>query len=169
MHFFFMLRRLAGINGQLPQSTMITEELKFPQKTTLPGWFSDLRTGIYEGKLVAVKTLRVAREDGPSKIRKVRTKNVQLGQDSAHPVPAFLSSGHLLEFNVTPKHLKTDWSSRRYVERAVHHSVRVDDSRQHHGIYREVFREPTRTATCTPCPTVCVADFGESCTEQQKA
>ena len=152
MQFFLTLWKLAGIYGQLPRSIRITEEITVSQQIPPSGWFADLRTGTHKGRLVAVKTLRVTPEDDPSKIRKVRAKNLQPGQDSEHPVPAFLSNGRSLELTVTPKRLETDWSPRRYVERIVHHSVRVDGSRQHHGIYQETSREQTGTGTCNPCP-----------------
>jgi hypothetical protein len=76
--FFFTLWKLVGIHGQLPQSIMITEEIKVSHRVRPSGWFADLRTGTYKGSAVAVKVLRVAPEDDPSKIREVRAKNVPL-------------------------------------------------------------------------------------------
>jgi hypothetical protein len=69
--FLITLRRLAGIHGRLPDSMMITEEIKVSDKVLSSGGFADIRSGTYMGHLVAVKTLRVTDAYGLPKIRKV--------------------------------------------------------------------------------------------------
>jgi hypothetical protein len=69
--FFVALRRLAGIHGRLPDSMVITEEIKVSDDILASGGFADIRTGTYAGHLVAVKTMRVAKQDDFLKIRKV--------------------------------------------------------------------------------------------------
>ena len=68
--FFVVLRRLAAIHGRLPDS-MIAEETKVSNEILASGGFADVRTGMYKGRLVAVKTMRVAKQDDSRKIRKV--------------------------------------------------------------------------------------------------
>lgn len=170
MLFFLTLWSLAGSHGQLPQSIVITEEIEVSQRIQPSGWFADLRTGRYKGGLVAVNSLKVAPEDDPSTIRKVRAKNIHFGRDSEYYVSAFLSNGHSLGIPVPPKRPKTDWSSRRYGERTVHHSVGMDGSRERYGIHKETFRERARTGTCSPGPIyVSIADSSKSCTGRHRA
>jgi len=76
--FFVALRRLAAIHGRLPESMMIAEDLKVSDKVLASGGFADVRTGTYMGHLVAVKTMRVAEQDGFLKIRKVSINDIFL-------------------------------------------------------------------------------------------
>ena len=50
---------------------MITDKIDVSDNILASGGFSDVRTGTYLGALVAVKTMRVAEQDGFMKIRKV--------------------------------------------------------------------------------------------------
>jgi hypothetical protein len=68
---FIVLRRLAGIHGRLPVSTIIGEKVETEGAVLASGGFSDIRLGRYMGHLVAVKSLRVAETDDWLKIRKV--------------------------------------------------------------------------------------------------
>ena len=65
------MRRLAEIHGRLPESMMITEEIKVSDSVFASGGFADVRTGTYMEHVVAVKTMRVTEQDGFLKIRKV--------------------------------------------------------------------------------------------------
>jgi len=89
--FFITLKRLAGIHGRLPDSMMITEEIKVSDKIVASGGFADIRTGTYMGHLVALKTLRVKDEDDFLKIRKVSVHDifVYLKCSSNHPFQQF--------------------------------------------------------------------------------
>jgi hypothetical protein len=69
--FFITLRRLAAIYGRLPESVVITEKVKVSDDILASGGFADVRTGTYKGHLVAVKTMRVAKQDDIVKLRKV--------------------------------------------------------------------------------------------------
>jgi len=51
---------------------MITEEIKVSNEVLASGGFSDVRTGMYKGRLVAVKTIRLAKQDDSRRVRKVR-------------------------------------------------------------------------------------------------
>ena len=65
---------LAGTHGRLPDSMVITENIKVEEKIVATGVFADVRRGEYMGHLVAVKTLRTAGVDNIPKIRKVSIK-----------------------------------------------------------------------------------------------
>ena len=69
--FFVTLRRLAGTHGRLPDSMVITEDIKVEDSILASGGFADVRRGRYMEHLVAVKTLRTAEVDDIPKIRKV--------------------------------------------------------------------------------------------------
>jgi len=66
-----MLRRLAGFRGRLPDSMVITEKIEVGDEILASGGFADVRIGKYMGRLVAVKTMRLAEKDDTLKIRKV--------------------------------------------------------------------------------------------------
>ena len=55
---------------------MIAEEIKVSDKILASGGFADVRTGMYKGRLVAVKTMRVTKQDDSRKIRKVSVNGV---------------------------------------------------------------------------------------------
>jgi hypothetical protein len=70
---FTVLRRLCGRIGHLPESYLLSEELKF-SGSGLPrasGGFADVRMGVFKRKNVAVKSLRISESDNKAKIRKV--------------------------------------------------------------------------------------------------
>jgi hypothetical protein len=74
--FFVTLRRLAGYHGRLPDSILITGKIEVENTILGSGGFADVRRGRYMGHLVAVKTLRVAKQDDFLKIRKVSIGNI---------------------------------------------------------------------------------------------
>lgn len=71
--FFSTLRRLAGKHARLPNSMIITEniDISASNQPHTSGGFADIKQGKYQGRNVAVKTLRVAMADDFGKIRKV--------------------------------------------------------------------------------------------------
>jgi len=85
--FFSALRRLAAIHGRLPESMMITDEIEVSDRMVASGRFADVRTETYKGHLVAVKTMRVAKQDDFLKIRKVSVDDIpgHLKYSSDHP------------------------------------------------------------------------------------
>ena len=74
--FFVVLRRLAGIHERLPDSMMITKNIMISDKILASSGFADVRTGMYMGHLVAVKTMRVAEWDDYLRLRKVGVDDI---------------------------------------------------------------------------------------------
>ena len=68
--FFLALRRLAGAQGRLPGSMVITDRIDLDGKILASGGFADVRRGTLLGHRVAVKTLRGTEEDN-AKFKKV--------------------------------------------------------------------------------------------------
>lgn len=55
---------------------MITEEIGVSEEILASGGFADVRTGTYQGCLVAVKTMRVAKRDDFLEMRKVSVHDI---------------------------------------------------------------------------------------------
>ena len=55
---------------------MMIEEIAVSGEILASGGFADVRTGMYGGRLVAVKTMRVAKQDDSRKIRKVNVNGI---------------------------------------------------------------------------------------------
>ena len=55
---------------------IITEKIETSDKILASGGFADVRSGMYMGHLVAVKTLRVAKQDDLTAIRKVNIGDI---------------------------------------------------------------------------------------------
>ena len=55
---------------------MITKKIEVSDEILATGGFADIRSGMYMGHPVAVKSMRVAEEDGFAKIRKVRISDI---------------------------------------------------------------------------------------------
>ena len=69
---FGVLRRLCGRIGHLPDSYLLSDEFDLSGKPRASGGFADVRMGVFKGKNVAVKTLRIVEPvDDKAKIRKV--------------------------------------------------------------------------------------------------
>jgi len=69
---FSVLRRLCGKTGYLPESYRLSHKFDLSGLPRASGGFADVRMGVFKGKSVAVKTLRVSETDDKAKIRKVR-------------------------------------------------------------------------------------------------
>ena len=81
---FKQFRKLCGWTGLLPTSYTIPEKL-VQQSTEQPvasGAFSDVWEGIHDGKLVAVKALRVFKEDDIRKAKKVAHTTLPIPPDT---------------------------------------------------------------------------------------
>lgn len=68
---FAILRRLCGRIGHLPESYLLSNKFDFSGLPLTSSGFADVRSGVFKGKDVAVKTLRVSAWDDEAKIRKV--------------------------------------------------------------------------------------------------
>ena len=63
--------RLCGKTGHLPESHLLSDEFDLSEKPRVSGGFADVRMGVFKGKDVAVKSLRISEVDDRAKIRKV--------------------------------------------------------------------------------------------------
>ena len=90
--FFVTLRRLAQHHGRLPDSMMLTERIEVSDQIIAPGGFADVRTEVFKGRVVAVKTTRVTERDNFPKIKKVKTNDIfcHLGHGFNHSTLAVL-------------------------------------------------------------------------------
>ena len=68
---FAVLRRLCGKTGYLPDSYLLSEKFDLSEMPRAFGGFADIRAGMFKGKDVAIKTLRVSEVDDKTTIRKV--------------------------------------------------------------------------------------------------
>ena len=71
---FSILRKLSNRTGHLPESYLLSEKFDISGKIIASGGFADVRMGVFKGKNVAVKTLRVSLSDDKGKIRRVRKR-----------------------------------------------------------------------------------------------
>jgi len=91
---------------------MITEEIKVSDEIFPSGGYADVRTGTCKGRLVAVKTMRIAEQDDLLKIRKVSVDDISLGYlecGSDRPSPEILQRSYPLECGHRSEHLETRW------------------------------------------------------------
>jgi hypothetical protein len=68
---FGVLRRLCGRIGHLPESYLLSDKFDLSGSPRASGGFADVRMGVFKGKDVAVKSLRVSPVDDKMKIREV--------------------------------------------------------------------------------------------------
>ena len=68
---FSVLRRLCGKTGYLPESYLLSHKFDLSGLPRASGGFADVRVGVFKGKNVAVKSLRVSETDNKERIRKV--------------------------------------------------------------------------------------------------
>ena len=83
---FGVLRRLCGRIGHLPNSYLLSAKFDLSGMPCASGGFADVRTGVFKGKNVAVKSLRVSEVDDKAKIRKVGTHVTLFFQDRSYIV-----------------------------------------------------------------------------------
>jgi len=130
-----VLRRLAERHGLLPDRLRITEKIEFSDEVLAFGGFGDIRSGTYNGSVVAFKSMRVATLDNFLKIRKVSVGIDHLERDLSHPYPAILQGGRTLGKVIPSERLEASWGLGRYGERTVRHCGRVDGAREHRGLH----------------------------------
>ena len=68
---FGVLRRLCGKEGHLPKSYLLSDMFDLSGLPRTSGGFADVRLGMFKGKSVAVRSLRISEYDDKAKIRKV--------------------------------------------------------------------------------------------------
>jgi len=99
-----VLRKLCGRIGRLPDSYLLSDEFNVSGMPRTGGGFANIRVGTFNGKDVAVKTLRVSEADDEAKILKVG-KQVTLSHPGSlmHRTAFLQRSGHVEE-PVSSKH-----------------------------------------------------------------
>ena len=75
-----VLRRLCGRVGRLPDSYLLSDRFDLSGMPLASGSFADVRMGVFKGKDVAVKSLRVSEVDDKERIRRVGKHAI-----SSHP------------------------------------------------------------------------------------
>lgn len=90
---FSVLRRLCGRIGHLPESYQLSDKFDLSGMPHASGGFADVRMGVYKGKDVAVKSLRVAEFDDKLRIRKVGKRAAASCPGSLTPCAAVLQRG----------------------------------------------------------------------------
>jgi len=141
--FLLTLRRLIERHGLLPDRIRMAGNVDISDEILAFGGFADLRSGKYEGRLVAIKTMRVAMQDDFLGIRKVGVTVDHPGHGLIRFVLAILQGSRPLEHAVPSEHLETRWGSGGHEETATRHRVGVDGAREHHGVH---WQEPCQQA-----------------------
>ena len=80
-HAFKLMRRLAGASRQIPKSYLIGKvttlfKYRVGKEIIASGGFADIRKGTLKGMDVAVKTIRISRENDVDVAHEVRLKAV---------------------------------------------------------------------------------------------
>ena len=75
---FNILRKLSNRIGHLPESYLLSDKFDVSDQIVASGGFADIRMGVFKGKNVAVKTLRLSSRDDKAKIRRVRKQTTLL-------------------------------------------------------------------------------------------
>ena len=96
---FSILRRLCGRIGHLPESYLLPDKFDLSGMPHTFGGFADVWKGVFKGKDVAVKSLRVSVTDDKTGIRKVG-KSVTISHPSSltHCAALLRRGCHLEEF-----------------------------------------------------------------------
>lgn len=84
-----VLRKLCGKVGNLPESYLLSDTLELSGPPRAYGGFADVRIGVFRGKSVAAKSLRVAERDDKARIRKVWTQATPSHQTRSHIIQRF--------------------------------------------------------------------------------
>jgi hypothetical protein len=94
---FSVLKELCGEIGHLPDSYLLSCRLEPAVIALAPGRFSHIQKGSFEGKDVAVKSLRILKFDGEIQVRKVGQQATAFCQSSLTHCVAFLQRDHCVE------------------------------------------------------------------------
>ena len=133
--FFLTLRKLAERHGILPDWVMIRERFEVSAEVLAFGGFGDIRSGMYMGRHIAVKTAKLAQRDKFDKARKVSINFSHPGRGLNQSYPAILPGSHPLERAFPSEHIETCRGLGGHGEERVRHRVRVDGPRDHHGVH----------------------------------
>ena len=98
---FSVLRRLCGKTGHLPESYLLSHKFDLSGLPRASGGFADVRVGVFKGKSVAVKSLRVSEMDDKARIRKVGNQAISPYLGSLTDRTALLQRGCDVEELVT--------------------------------------------------------------------
>lgn len=99
---FSVLRKLCSRIGHLPDSYLLSDKFDLSGTPYASGGFSDTRKGIFKGKDVVVKSMRVAVLDDKIRIRKVGNWATPSCSRSLIHCAAFLQRGCHVEELITP-------------------------------------------------------------------
>ena len=77
---FYVLSELCGRIGCVPESYLLSDKFDLSVLPHASGGVADVRMGVFKGRDVAVKTLRVSAADDKTKMRKVGNQTT-----SSHP------------------------------------------------------------------------------------
>ena len=94
---FSVLRKLCGRVGYLPKSHLLPDEPELSGLLRASGGFAELRVGVFKGRGVAVKTLRVSEVDDEARINKVGNQAASSYIDSLTDRTALLQRSCLVE------------------------------------------------------------------------
>ena len=86
---FSILRKLSNRTGHLPESYLLSDKFDVSGKIIASGGFADVRMGVFKGRNVAVKTLRVSLSDDKGKIRRVRKQAARFPPGCSYIVQHF--------------------------------------------------------------------------------
>ena len=70
-----VLKKLCGRIGHLPDSYLLSDKFDLSGMPRASGDFADIWMGVFKGRNVAIKSLRVSEVDDKAKIRKVRRRS----------------------------------------------------------------------------------------------
>ncbi|KAF9781293.1 kinase-like domain-containing protein [Thelephora terrestris] len=82
---FSVLKELCGEIGHLPDSYLLSCRLEPAVIALAPGRFSHIQKGSFEGKDVAVKSLRILKFDGEIQVRKHFCEEITVWRNLSHP------------------------------------------------------------------------------------
>jgi hypothetical protein len=105
-----VLQRLCGRIGRLPESYLLFDKFDLSQMVHASGGFADVRMGVFKGKDVAVKSLRISPLDDKPRIRKVGNRAVAPHPDSLTHCAEVLQRSCLVEGLVPSKRSQSHWS-----------------------------------------------------------
>jgi hypothetical protein len=107
---FIILRRLCGRIGHLPESYLLSDKFDLSEMSYYSCGSTDVWMGVFKGKDVAVKSLRIAMLDDKPRIRKVGNRAAAPHAGSLTHCAEVLQRGCLVEELVPSKRSRSHWS-----------------------------------------------------------
>jgi len=132
---FVALRELAGRHRLLPEHMKIAEKVSISDDTPIFGVFADVRYGMYEGRPVAVKAMRVTARDDFVEIRKVSINAGRPGHGLNNATPAIFRENRPLEHTIPPEHPEARWGPGGRGETPTRSRVGVDVGWEYYGVH----------------------------------